>query len=410
MSRCENLDTKTRAVLIGVIHSFALGFISCSNVTPGKQADSGSNQRPVPARVVRVEVKEMRRNVDSVGSLFPYEEVTVSSEVEGKVEQVLADVGDRLVKGQALVKVAPLELQLSLEQQRAALQQARARLGLPDGGEDIKDVSEAAEVKKAAADLNDAEQKYRRAKSLNESGLLPRQDFDEAEARYKSARATHELALQQIQNLRAQLAQYRASVALAQKKLTDSVIRAPFAGQVKERAVAPGQYLRVQTPVIVIVNMDPLRVRLEVPEKMAGWIKVGQLVTITVEAYPDRSFTGKLSRLNPAVDQQTRSFEAEALIDNHEGLLKPGFFVKARIPSDKIERALVVPEEALLYAYGVYKVFAVEGDSVREAEVRLGDRANGSVEIIEGLKEGESVALPAKGQELKEGVRIEVVE
>lgn len=398
------------AVLLAVISSAALGLTSCSKTAAEREGSGAASEKPVAARVVTVEVKEIRRNVESVGSLFPYEEVTVSSEVEGKVEQVLVDVGDSVVKGQAIVKVAPLELQLSLEQQKAAMQQARARLGLPDGGEDIEDVNQAAEVKKAAADLNDVEQKYRRAKALFDEGLLPRQDLDEAEARYKSARATHDLAVQQVENLRAQLAQYRASVALAQKKLTDSVITAPFGGQIKDRTVAPGQYLRVQTPVVVIVNADPLRVRLGVPEKMAGWVKVGHPVTITVEAYPDRTFTGRLWRISPAVDQQNRSFEAEALIDNHERLLKPGFFVKARIPSDQVERALVVPEEALLYAYGVYKVFTVEGDVTHEAEVRLGDRSNGEVEIIEGLKEGGRVAIPVKGQELKEGARIEVVQ
>lgn len=410
MGDCEVRRTLGTAVFVAILFSAAIGLASCSKGNSDGKGAAADSKALIPARVVTVEVREIRRNVESVGSLFPFEEVTVSAEVEGKVDQVLVDVGDNVVKGQAIVKVAPLELQLSLEQQKAAMQQARARLGLPDDGEDIKDVSQAAEVKKAAADLNDVEQKYRRAKALFDEGLLPRQDLDEAEARYKSARATHDLAVQEVENLRAQLAQYRASVALAQKKLTDSVIKAPFGGQIKDRTVAPGQYLRVQTPVVVIVNVDPLRVRLGVPERMAGWVRVGQPVTITVEAYPDRTFTGRLWRISPAVDQQNRSFEAEALIENHDGLLKPGFFVKARIPSDRIERALVVPEEALLYAYGVYKVFTVEGDVTRETEVRLGDRSNGQVEIVEGLNEGGRVAIPVRGHELKEGVRIEVVQ
>src|SRR5262249_40367737 len=155
----------------------------------------------------------------------PFDEVTVSSEVEGKVEQVLVDVGDRIAAGQPIVKVSPIELQLTLDQQRAALQQARARLGLPENGDDVdgdvRDVRAAAEVKKAQADLADAEQKYRRAKALLEQGVLPRQNFDEAESRYNAARATYDLALQTIENLRAQVAQSRASTALAQKKVND---------------------------------------------------------------------------------------------------------------------------------------------------------------------------------------------
>src|SRR5438128_5930899 len=314
-----------------IVSLFILSFASCSK-TSGKQVDAAAS-RTVSVRVFPVEQKQIRRNVESVGSLFPFEEVTVSSEVEGRVEQVLVDVGDHVSAGQTIVKVVPTELQLTLDQQRANLQQARARLGLSEKGDDLKDVRAAAEVKKAAADLADAEQKYNRAKTLYEQGLLPRQNFDEAESRFNAARAAYDLSVQAVENLRGQLAQSRAAAALAQKKVSDSNIRAPFAGQVKERSVTQGQYLKVQTPVMTIVNIDPLRVRLKVPEKMAAWVKTGQQVTVAVEAFPDRAFTGKISRINPSVDQQTRAFEVEALIENHQAMLKPGFFVKATIPS-----------------------------------------------------------------------------
>jgi RND family efflux transporter MFP subunit len=382
---------------------------SCSKQISGKQVDAASALKAVSARVVPVDQKQVRRNIESVGSLFPYEEVTVSSEVEGKVEQVLVDVGDRVSKGQAIVKVSPVELQLTLEQQRATLRQARARLGLPENGDDLMDVRAAAEVKKAAADLADAKQKYERAKALVDQGLLPRQNFDEAESRYNAARAAYDLSVQVVENLRAQLAQSRATTALAQKKVSDSIIRAPFAGQVKERNVTQGQYLKVQTPVMVIVNTDPLRMRLKVPEKMAQWVRSGQLVTVSVEAHPGRTFTGTISRINPSVDEQTRSFEVEALIENRDGALKPGFFVRATIPSDNVVAALFVPQESLRYVYGVYKVFVVEGDTVKEKEVKIGQRAGEEVEVLEGLSGGERIALPASGQELKEGATIEVV-
>jgi RND family efflux transporter MFP subunit len=340
--------------------------------------------------------------------LFPFDEVTVSSEVEGRVEQVLVDVGDHVSAGQTIVKVVPTELQLTLDQQRASLQQARARLGLSEKGEDLKDPKSAAEVKKAAADLADAEQKYLRAKTLFEQGLLPKQSFDEAESRHNAARAAYDLSVQTVENLRAQLAQSRAATALAQKKVGDSIIRAPFAGQIKERSVTQGQYLKVQTPVMVIVNVDPMRVRLRVPEKMAAWVKTGQEVTVSVEAYPGRSFAGKITRINPSVDQQTRAFEVEALIDNRETLLKPGFFVKATIPSNFVVDALFVPQDALLYVYGVYKVFVIDANTLKEREVKIGERTGDEVEIVEGLAQGERIAIATKGQEMKEGAVVEI--
>src|SRR5262245_6259629 len=406
---------KRRAAASQIYKPLAVAIISCSllslascSKTSGKQVETAA-ARPVPVRVLLVDQKQIRRNVESVGSLFAYEEVTVSSEVEGRVDQVLVDVGDHVSTGQTIVKVVPTELQLTLDQQRATLQQARARLGLSEDGEDLKDVRAAAEVKKAAADLADAEQKYLRAKTLYEQGLLPKQNFDEAESRYNAAKAAYDLSVQTVQNMRAQLAQSRAATALAQKKVSDSIIRAPFAGQIKERSVTQGQYLKVQTPVMVIVNIDPMRVRLKVPEKMAAWVKTGQQVTVSVEAYPDRTFTGKISRINPSVEQQTRAFEVEALIENNQSLLKPGFFVKATIPSSFVVDALFVPQDALLYTYGVYKVFVLEGNTLKEREVKIGERSGEEVEIVEGLAQGERLALAAKGKELKDGAAVEVV-
>jgi RND family efflux transporter MFP subunit len=405
---CVFVNCGARTLAVFVFSLIAIGNASCSSGAAGKPKDGTS--KPVSARIIPVNQKEIRRNVDSVGSLFPLDEVTVSSEVEGRVEQVLVDIGDHVARAQPLVKVSPVELQYALDQQRAALRQARARLGLAENAPDLKDVREAAEVKKAAADLSEAEQRYRRAKSMMDQGLLPQQDFDGVEARYKSARAAYDLAVQSVENLRGQVAQFRATEALAQKKLADAIIRAPFDGQIKERNVTQGQYLKVQTPVMVVVNTDPLRVRLKVPEKMAGWIRVGQDVNLSVEAYPDRKFAGRITRINPSVEQQTRTFEVEALTPNHDGTLKPGFFVKASIPSNKIEKGLFVPSGALQYIYGLYKLYTVEGNLLKERDVKIGERSGEEVEIVEGLNATDRVAVPLKGQVLKDGMPVEAAQ
>jgi RND family efflux transporter MFP subunit len=257
--------------------------------------------------------------------------------------------------------------------------------------------------------MKDAEQKYSRAKSLFADGLIAQGTFDEAEAHYKSSRAAYDMAVQGVERLRAQLVQRRSALAVASKKRRDAVIRAPFGGHIKERMVTAGQYLRVQSPVMVIVNTDPLRVRLKVPEKMAGWIAVGQPVTVTVEAYPDRTFEGAIARINPSVDPQTRSFDVEALLENRSGILKPGFFVKSRISSRQVATMLLVPAQAVRYTYGVYKVFTVQGASLKEREVKLGDRAEDAVEIVEGLTDRERVAVPEPGQEPRDGAAVEAV-
>src|SRR5689334_20073760 len=337
----------------------------------GKSADTRPSVKEVQVTPVPVQIKEFHRNVEAVGSLFPQEEVTVSSEVDGKVDQVFVDVGDHVEAGQPIVGVSTIELKLALDQQRALYRQARSRLGLPeDSDDDLSKVTDAAEVKKAAADLKQADDVYKRSGILLQKTLVTEQDVEQAEARLNAAKAAYDLAIQNVQNLRAQLPQYRASMELAEKKLRDAVIRAPFKGEIKERVVAPGQYVKIQTPVMSVVDIDPLRVRLKIPEKMTEWVHIGDAVGVSVEAYPDRTFSGKVSRINPSVDQQSRTFEVEALLANSQGLLKPGFFIKAHLGSGKLDQALLVPEDALTYNFGVYKAFLIKGKVVKETEVK----------------------------------------
>src|SRR5512134_377597 len=137
------------AAVLAAVLGLPLG-LACSR---GRAAEATAGARAIQARVVAVELRRVQRPVESVGSLFAFEEVTVSSEVEGKVERVLVDVGDRVARLQPLVRVAPVELELAREQQNAALDQVKARLGIGAAGRDISDPSDTAEVKRAAADL-----------------------------------------------------------------------------------------------------------------------------------------------------------------------------------------------------------------------------------------------------------------
>src|SRR5262249_35411922 len=235
-----SLPTRAHAAALALVTAVAA--CAAGGCAGGRAADGQRALKPVKARVVPVVARKGQRTVESVGSLFPFEEVTVGPEVEGRVAQVYVDVGDRVSEGRPLVKIVPVEHALALEQERAALEQIRARLAAPGGGDTLVDPRDAAEVKRAAADRTDAEQKYLRAKELFAEGLIARGTFDEAEARYNGARAAYDMALQNVMTLRAQAAQRTASVALADKKLRDTVIRAPFGGQGKDRLVDPGPH------------------------------------------------------------------------------------------------------------------------------------------------------------------------
>ena len=156
---------------------------------------------------------------------------------------------------------------------------------------------------------------------------------------------------------------------------------------------------------MVIVRTDQLRARLAVPEKWASSLKVGAIVEVKVEAYPDEVFRGRLERINPSVSSDTRTFEVEAVLANSDGRLKPGFFIQAALPSEIEEKVRTLPDSAVAYRYGVYKVFKVDGNRVLEREIKAGSVTGNRIEVLEGLQPGDRVAIALEG-ELRDGANI----
>ena len=380
----------------------------CSKAQPTSVLGDASH--PAPVRFYTVAEETARRRIQAVGSLYALEESTLSSEVEGRVAEVLADVGDNVKQGQPLVRLDPEELQFEVQRQRGIVRQVRAQLRIGPSDPPPSDPQKIASVQRAEADLFDADQKYRRAQEMFRDNLISRQQLDEAASRYQSTKATYTVALQEVDRLKALLVSSEASEKLSEKKLNDSTIRAPFPGAIKTRDVHPGEYLRVQSPVMVLVRTDRLRARLAVPERWAAWVRDGVTIDLRVEAFPGETFHGRISRINPAVAQESRTFEAEALLVNLDARLKPGFFVQASIPSEKEEKTIFLPENAVNYRYGVYKVFLLNGNRVSERQIRPAgqteDERGRRFEVAEGLKPGDRVAVAVAG-ELHDGAVVQ---
>jgi RND family efflux transporter MFP subunit len=395
-----------RRVLIPAVMASAFAF-ACSKSHPSSVLGDASHPTPVHLYTVAEEVTQ--RRIQAVGSLFALEESSLSSQVEGRVADVLADVGDNVRENQPLLVLDPQELQFEVDRQRGLVRQVRAQLGIGPGEPPPSDPKKIASVQRAEADLFDAERKNGRARQMFDDHLISQQQLDEAASRYQSAQASYNVALQEVDRLKALLLSSEASEQLAEKKLRDATIRAPFPGSIKTRNVHPGEYLRVQSPVMVLVRTDTLRARLAVPERWAGWVRDGASVDVHVEAFPNEVFHGKVSRINPAVAQDSRTFETEALLSNPAGRLKPGFFVQASIPSEKEEKTIFLPETAVNYRYGVYKVFLVNGNRVSERQIRPAgqteDERGRRFEVAEGLKPGDRVAVAVSG-DLHDGATV----
>ncbi len=384
-------------VLLSLIFFFLMVLTSCGQRGDRETSVEASRREALPVDTRTVQKREVHRVIDIVGTLLANEEVVVSSEIDGPVEKVLVDLGDQVRKGQVLIKISAREFQIRLDQQLAALYQALAQVGLRNENDEVLNENEAPVVRKAAAEMYEAEQKFARVEELFQQGVVSREVRDEAEARLKSSKAIYDSALNSVQNLKAQVKEHRAAVQMARKKLQDTDIRAPFDGFVKERFVSLGQFLKVQSPVVSLVQTAPLKLRADVPEKAVSTIREGQEVEVSVDAFSDRTFRGRISRVSPSVNEQTRSLTIEALINNDQQLLKPGFFAKTKVISQEKEFVISVPAQSILNFYGVNKVFSIEDGRIRECIVKLGDRFGEDVEILEGLRGGELIAASDLG-------------
>ena len=380
----------------------ALAAAGCS-----KHETAQARGRDTAAKRVSVEAvkqESMRRSVDVVGTLAAVDQVTISSEADGKVSRLLADLGDRVTAGETIIRLDSEKQQYSSDQQKAALARALAQYGAPDP-QHLPDIEKTPDVQKAAAELQQVRQAFERAQELHKRTLIPKQQLDDAEAMLQAKQAAYESSLQTAKNLRASIQGSEASAKLADRQLRDTDIRAPFDGIVEKRLVNLGELVKTQMPVMAVVRMDPLKVMAEIPEKMAPWISNGQPVELRVDAYPDQTFTGKVTRISPTVNTATRAFPFEALVPNREATLKPGTFARVHIESGKHDEIVTLSYAALQYRYGVNRVFVVDGDKLVVRELKTGERLGDRIEILSGVKAGERVAV-TDVEKLTDGMKV----
>ena len=387
------------------IGGLAVVAVACSKSETAQARGREDAAKPIKTESVRQEA--VRRSVEVVGTLAAVDEVTVSSEAEGRVARLFSDLGDRVVAGQALLELDREKPQYNLDQQKAALERALAKFGATDPSH-LPPIEKTPDVLKAQAELVQAKQAFDRADELNRRQLVPKQTLDDAEAMFQSKQASYDASLQNARNLRADIAASEAALKLADRELRDTAIRAPFDGYIQKRLVSLGEYVKVQTPVMAVVRVDPLKVTAEIPEKMAPWIKLGQTVELHVDAYPDKTITGKISRISPAVNTATRAFPFEALVPNTDALLKPGTFARVHIESSKVDQVMTLTYAAIQYRYGVNRVFVVDGDHLVARELKVGERMGERIEVVDGVKPGDAVAL-TDVDKLSDGARVSVI-
>lgn len=339
------------------------------------------------------EARTIDRNIPALGSLAAWDWATLSTKVAGRLDAIEVDRGTPVARGQVLARIEPRDYELRLDQAEAALQQAEARLGLTAGAStDPFDPGQVSSVKQASAVLEEATANHARVTELAAQGIISLAEVDTAAAALKVARNRHQAAIEDVRDRLAVLAQRRVECEIARQQLADTVLAAPFDGTIQERLISPGEYLPAGAAVVTLVRLDPLRLRLEVSEREAPRVALGQTVRLMIEGDTNRP-AGRLTRVSPALLEETRMLVVEADVPNPAGRLHPGMFVRAEIVVQTELPVVTVPDLAVATFAGLEKVFGIREGRAVEKRVVTGDRGDGWVEIREGVAAGDMIVL-----------------
>ena len=374
--------------------------------TRGGDAPAAREVRLVPVTPARLE-----QVIDVSGTLAADEHVTLATKVAGRLATIGVDLASPVQEGQLIAQIETTDYEFGVQQAIASLGQARAQLGLPAQGSRRRvDVDATALVRQAQATLEEARANEARLRQLAGEGLTPQAELDAARATLVRAEASLQSAREEVRLREAQMRQRESELEIARQRLADTAIRSPLDGIVLARRANRGEYLAAGAAVAEVVRINPLRLRLAVPEREAISLKSGQTVIVRVSGQtgpePQAEHRGVVARLAPSLDAQSRSLLIEADIEN-PGTLRPGNFVQARIVVGQRE-VLTVPQTALVTFAGLQKVILVDAGKAVERPVTTGEVRADAIEIVSGLKGGESV-VDSPGQ-LQQGMPVHVTE
>lgn len=370
-----------------------LFLLACARPAAEKQVEAAPKAAPPEVRTAKVESRTIDRSISVTGELHPDETLSVVFEVSGRVTKIHADFGRLVRKGEVIAELDPAEYRIQVERGRALLAQALARVGLDPADADKMPTTTPA-IRQAEAQLADAQSKFEAASKLVQTGDISRERYLELEKAVAARQAVLDAARDELRTLVANVQSLKADLKLIEKRLNDTVVRAPFDAAVTERLVSPGQYIKENTPVVRLVKSDPLRLRADIPEAASSYVRPGSTITFTTDAAPGEVFRATVERLNPALDKQSRTMSVEAKIANPKGTLRPGTFVQVQLITEKNVPILTVPKNALYTIAGLTKAFAIRDGKAVEFRVPPGAEGDTWMEVpASAVSAGELVAV-----------------
>ena len=413
----------SRQVQVFILSLFLIALsafvLSCGGSKANVRTEESKPSQPATVDVTTAPaiMRELPRFFEATGSLAGDQQTDVAPSVAGKVVAVGVDLGSYVKRGQMIARLDDVDSKLRVQQSqaqvdqaKAALRQAEEKVGLRPGQTfDPNKVPEVANVRVA---LELAEKNLRRSEKLIESGDVSRSFYDQQKAQRDQLKEQYESALSlarqnyaAVMTARANVANAESQLGLARRTLSYALVFAPIDGYVAERNADLGEYVSPSSKVATIVRINPMRMRIDIPEQAIQEVRVGQSVSVAVSGYPDRSFSGRVARISPNVTASSRTLAIEAEIENSSGALKPGQFATVRILQARSAPAILVPARAVRTESGVSRVFVIKDGHAQERVAQLGQADGDLVEIKGGVAAGEHVAT-SNIEQLSDGMTV----
>ena len=386
--------------------------ITCSTVlvSCARESKAASEQPAVPVQLRTPAVLERADSVSASGSVEGSETADVAFLVGGRVTKVLVEEGQHVNKGQLLAEIEPTDFQNALNTATAQHAAAQALEQRADAGVRKQ------ELEQARIDFERAEDEYNRMKFLVEAKSLPPNDFKKFEAAYKDARERYDMAKEgtrreDIASARAQANAAQAQATEEAKRLSDTRLLAPISGNISMRRVDPGQTIAAGTPVFSIVDLNPVKVRVGVPEAEIGKVREGAAAEVSAPSLGGRSFKGRVAIIGVASEPASRTYTVKILVPNPGPVLLAGMVAEARIFGPAKLQSVTIPPEAIVPdPEGAPNVFVYFPDRKRvyARRIEVGSPVGSEVEIRSGLHGNEQIVVAGQ-QKVREGSVVEII-
>ncbi len=376
-------------ILVGVVAGLAGQFRESSEQKEQNKTGKSvvATQKAIIVSAEKCRKIPVQKSIAIVGTMIGKEEVFISPKVEGRVIKIYHDIGDELKPGEPLLDIDPTDFQLAIAEAKRALELELAKLGLKEIPQENFDITTTPMVIKAAA--MERYMQARRNRAVRASVSTSVEEKDLAQADFDVAHANYVQAVLDAKAILAGAKHKKAMLETAMQHLADTRMVVPkinYQGDsqnqissffvMTQKSVSCGEMVRIMpgssNTLFKLVLDNELKLSAMVPERYKSEVQIGQRVEMEVAAYPGKKIIGEIARINPAIDRATRSFMVEIHVDNRERLLSAGSFARGKIQIDKMQKSIVVPEEAIVRFAGVSKIFIIKKDRASEILVQTG--------------------------------------